>query len=44
MLGFPALGSGQQHRAEPVVTVAVAIVVARVEQPSVGAIARATAT
>ena len=38
------LGSGQQHRAEPVVIVAVAIVVVRAEQPSVGTTDRATAT
>lgn len=35
-----ALGSGQQHRAEPVATAAVAKAeVVRVEQPSVGTIA-----
>ena len=38
------LGSGQQHRAETVIVVSVAIVVVRVEQPGVGAIVRVAAT
>ena len=43
-LDIDALGSGQQHRAEPAAIVAVATAAARVEQPSVGTIARVTAT
>lgn len=44
MLGFPALGSDQQHRAEPATTAAAAIVVVQAEQPSVGTITSVTAT
>ena len=39
-----ALGSGQQHRAEPATDAGAAIAVVRAEQPSVGAIDRVTAT
>ena len=41
---FSTLGGGQQHRVKPVVIEAAARGVARVEQPSVGTIVRATAT
>ena len=43
-LDTDALGSGQQHRAETVIVVSVAIAVVRAEQPGVGAIARVAAT